>query len=713
MSVIGKPVPRVDGAAKVTGQASYAAEFHPPGMLWGVPVGATIAYGRVTGIDAAAAERLPGVVRVLTPWNTRKLPWTENRQVVDPPEGRLERPLHDERVWHQGQPVAVVVADSPEAAQHGAMLVRAEFAEEPAAVGIGDAALAAQEVGGKSAKKAPGHTRRGDPQGAWNGAPVKIDVNYVLPRENQNPMEPHACTAMWDGDELTLWDKTQWTRNTAETVAGVFGIDKAKVRVISPFVGGAFGSALRVWPHTFLAALAALEVGRPVKIELSRREYYYGTGCRPWTLQRIRLAADEDGRLLAIDHGMIGETSLFEEHVEATQRPVRMLYRCDNVGTLYKLAKRATNTPNDMRAPGEATGLYGLECAMDELAVAAGIDPVELRLRNLVEFDQAKKLPFSSTAHGPALQAGAERFGWSRRDPAPRSMRDGRLLVGMGMASAVYPTNIKPAQAKAKLTPDGVVDVAIAASDMGPGTWTSLTQVAADALDVPMEKVNLAIGDSRFPNAPVHGGSMTMASAGHAVRAACLALREEVQRRTGANAILDAAARLGEDIAVDGQHDPGDLEKHYAPYAFGAVFAEVAVDPDTGEVRVRRVTGAYGNGRIVNPRLARSQCIGGFIMGIGQALMERTEVDERTGRIVNANLAEYLVPVLADTPEMDVIFMPEDDPHLGPLGAKGIGEISLCGIGPAIINAVWHATGRRIREAPITPDKLAGLLLDG
>lgn len=709
-SYIGRPIPRIDGRAKVTGEARYAAEFHPENMLFGAVVQSSIAWGRIAAIDTAEAERVPGVVRVLTHENAPKLPWTPQQALVDPPTGDREKPLQSDRVIHQQQHVALVVARSDHAARHAAALVRVTYAAEPAIVAIGDAVRHAQIVHGKKQEEdQPGHTSRGDPEGGFARAPVKIDATYVMPRENNNPMEPHACVAAWEGDELTLWDKTQWTQNDAAAVAAAFGIDPSRVRVICPFVGGAFGSALRVWPHTFLAAMAAKAVGQPVRIELTRREYYGGTGCRPWTQQRVRLAADRDGKLLALIQDATAETSQHEDYMEAVLRSVRMLHDCDNVATTYRLAKRPSVTPTPMRAPGETTGLYATECAMDELAWALGMDPVELRLRNLSTHDRGKDLPYTTHSQGECLRQAAERFGWSRRAPAPNAMRNGRLLLGMGMASACYPTNIAPAEARATLTPDGVVDVVTAASDMGPGTWTSLTQVAADTLEMPIDKVNLAIGDSRFPKAPVHGGSITMASVGHGVRAACLKLREEVQRRTGQNHpdLMEVARRLGEPVSAEAGNDPGELSKKFSPYAFGAVFAEVTVDPDTWEARVRRVVGAYGNGRIINPRLARSQCIGGFIMGIGQALMERTEVDDRSGRVVNANLAEYLVPVLADTPELEVIFVPEEDPHLGALGAKGIGEIALCGIGPAIANAVFHATGRRVRELPITPDKLA------
>ena len=643
MSVIGKPIPRVDGRDKVTGQATYAAEFHHPHGL-GVPVQSTIAAGRILRINAAEAERVPGVLRVLTHESVPKLPWHEHRQQVDPNTGDLVRVLNTDRVYHQGQHIALAVAESPEAADHAARLVRVEYEPDAAITDIEQAARDARllEEDETDSQAGDAITKRGDPEGAYAQAEIRIDQTYVMPRQNQNPMEPHTCTASWDGDQLTLWDKTQWTQNCAQAVACAFGIDAANVHVICPFVGGAFGSSLRVWTHTYLAAMAARVIGRPVKIELSRREYYQNCGARPWTRQRMQMGATKDGKLTAIIHEMIGETSTHESYVEATPRPIRVVHHCANVETRYKLAKRHIGTPNAMRAPGETTGLYALESAMDELAVALDLDPVEFRLRNLVQKDQYQNLPFTSISHAEALRMGAEHFGWSRRRAAPRSMRDGRLLVGWGMASAYYPTNLSPSSARARLTRDGVIDVMTAASDMGPGTWTSLTQVAAGVLDVPVDRVNLAIGLSDLPKAPVHGGSMTMASVGNAVYQTCTKLKDEVLRRTGANHILDAASRLDQDIEVEGDFDPGEVKKHFSPGAFGATFAEVTVDPDTGEARTRRVVGAYGTGHVVNPRLARSQCIGGFIMGIGQALMEHTEVDNRTGRVVNANLAEYL-----------------------------------------------------------------------
>ncbi|TIQ97826.1 MAG: xanthine dehydrogenase family protein molybdopterin-binding subunit, partial [Mesorhizobium sp.] len=464
---------------------------------------------------------------------------------------------------------------------------------------------------------------------------------------------------------------------------------------------------LRCWPHVTLAALGARVAGRPVKLMLSRREMYYGVGYRPHTVQRTALGASRDGQLQAIRHEGYQETSTYEEFTEALLSATRFLHSCPNVHTRHRIAPMNVHTPTYMRAPGEASGMYALESAMDELAVALRMDPVELRLRNEPDRDEFKDLPFSSRSTRECYRAAAERFGWSQRTAEPRSMRDGRMLIGWGMASATYPMNYAPASALARLLPDGTAEVMSAASDMGPGTWTSMTQVAADTLGMPIERVKFTLGDTRLPRAPIHGGSMTMASVGSAVQAACRKARADALARAGANDIEDAMKRLGQVIEATGDVAPGDETKRFSMHAFGAVFVEVAVDPDLGETRVRRIVGAYGAGRVVNPKIARSQCIGGMIGGIGMALMEHSVVDPRNGRVTNANLAEYAVPVHADAPPvMDVIFVDEHDPHVNPLGVKGLGEIALVGVAPAIANAIFHATGKRVRELPITPDKL-------
>lgn len=707
-SYIGQPVSRVDGRAKVTGRATYAAEFKTSNLAYAAITRSTIASGRITAIDAAAAQRAPGVITVLTHRNAPRLAYRPHKGDVDPVVGERLHVLQDARVTHQGQPVALVVAQTLEQAHHAATLVRVSYASEAAVTDVSSAQpVLPTQPKTDQGQVTPPESRRGSPEQALASAPVKVDHTYVIPRENHNPMEMHATIAAWDGDRLTLWDKTQWVNNTAQEIAAVFGIPPQNVRVVSPFVGGAFGSGLRTWPHVTLAALGARVAGRPVKLELSRREMYYGVGYRPHTVQRVALGASREGRLQAIVHDGWQETSTYEEFSEALLNATKFLHSCPNVHTRHRIARMNVHTPTYMRAPGEASGVFALECAMDELAVALGTDPVSLRLVNEPEQDESKKQPFSSRATRDAYGLAAERFGWSRRNPVPRSMRDGRLLVGWGMATATYPMNFAPASARARLLPDGTAEVSSAASDMGPGTWTSMTQVAAEALGLPIERVKFTLGDTRLPKAPVHGGSMTMASVGSAVQAACRKVRQDALARANVTDLAEAMRRLERPIEATEEVHPDKRNEGYSKHAFGAVFVEVAVDPDLGETRVRRIVGAYGAGRVVNPKLARSQCIGGMIGGIGMALMEHSAVDARNGRVANANLAEYAVPVLADTPAvMDVIFVPEEDERVNPLGVKGLGEIAMVGVAPAIVNAIYHATGKRIRELPATPDKL-------
>jgi xanthine dehydrogenase YagR molybdenum-binding subunit len=705
---IGQPVSRVDGRQKVTGRATYAAEFRTANLAHAAVVRSTVARGRIVAIDTTAAQRSPGVIAVISHLNAPRLPYRAHKGVVDPAIGERLHVLQDPQLNHQGQPVALVVAETLEQAQHATTLVRVTYAGESAVTEVSRAmpVLPTQQKSDQG-EASPPETQRGDPEQAFAAAPVKVDHNYVIPRENHNPLEMHATIAAWEGDRLTLWDKTQWVNNTAEEIAAVFGIPAQSVRVVSPFVGGAFGSALRAWPHVTLAALGARVTGRPVKLMLSRREMYYAVGHRPHTVQRVALGAARDGSLQAILHDGWQETSTYEEFSEALLNATRFLHSCPNVYTRHRIARLNVHTPTYMRAPGEVSGTFALECALDELAVSLGMDPVALRLRNEPQQDEFRKLPFSSRATREAYRLAGERFGWSRRNPAPGSMRDGRWLLGWGMATATYPMNFAPASARARLLPDGTAEVSSAASDMGPGTWTSMTQVAAEALGLPIERVRFGLGDTRLPKAPVHGGSLTMASVGSAVQAACRKVRADALAQANVADIALAMRRLERPIEATEEVQPDKQGEGFSKHAFGAVFVEVAVDPDLGETRVRRIVGAYGAGRIVNPKLARSQCIGGMIGGIGMALMEHAIVDARNGRVPNANFAEYAVPVHADAPPvMDVIFVPEEDLRINPLGVKGLGEIAMVGVAPAIVNAIYHATGKRIRDLPATPDKL-------
>jgi xanthine dehydrogenase YagR molybdenum-binding subunit len=723
-SLIGKPATRVDGRTKVTGAARYAADFNQPNQLYGVIVSATAGLGRITTIKNAEVERMPGVVAVITHRNAPKLQYRPHKAIIDPTVGERLHVLQDDAVRFYGQPVAVIIADSIDNAERAAAAIQVTYESSRPTVDHADPSVEriAPEANDRS---------RGDAESTIADSPVKVDEHYEIARENHNPMEPHATIAAWNGDRLTLWSKSQYLVNEQAEIAAVFGLPVENVEVICPFIGGAFGTSLRTWPHVTLAALAARHVGRPVKLVLTRKQMFFTTGHRPRSLQRIALGATAEGKLTGILHQGTGETSRYEQFTEALTTVTDYLYSCPNVRTEYRLAQLDTSTPNHMRGPGEASGIFALESAMDELSYKLGIDPIELRSRNEPKIDEAENKPFSSRSLIRCYELGAKHFGWQTRNPEPRSMRDGRLLIGSGTATATYPAFQAPANARVRLLADGIAEVEAAASDMGPGTYTSMSQVAAEFLGLPLEKVRFKLGRSNFPQTPSHGGSWTMASVGSAIRAACLGAQAQAARRaieeakspvfgaslddlewsggrllrrgeTSGLAYQDIVSRTGVPIEAEGsaKRDP-EVAERYSMHSFGAVFAEVAVDPDVGTIRVRRIVGAYAIGRVVNPLLASSQCTGGMIGGIGMALMERTVLDPRDGRPVNAHMADYLMPVNLDIPKLEAHFVDEIDPYVNPLGVKGLGEIALVGTAPAIANAVFHATGKRIRTLPI------------
>jgi len=729
---------RVDGRLKVTGSARYAAEFPMSNIAHAVIVTSTVPVGRVSAIDTRAAEAVTGVIRVITHLNAPKLPM---KKVGMFGTNALSL-MQDERVRYNGQPVALVIADTLERATDAASLVKVRYS--------GTRTPTLDMHANKSTGYAPPpgfggqpDSKRGNVQAGLAQAEVKVDAQYKTPIENHNPMEPHATIAAWEGGRLTVWDASQYVVGARDSLAGVFGLTPESVRVVSHFVGGGFGCKGLMWSQVPLAAMAAREVSRPVKLVLTRRQMYGPVGARPQTEQHVVLGAKRDGTLTAVRHDSVSHTSRFEDYTESCANVTRILYATPNQVTTHRVVKLDLGAPTFQRAPGEAPGTFALESAMDELALKLGMDPLELRLKNYAERDPESGRPWSSKSLRECYRVGAEKFGWARRSRTVGGMREGDVLVGHGMASATYPTYRMPASASVRLTADGAgavrALVQTAAHDLGTGAYTVMTQVAADALGLAPEQVRFELGDSRMPPSPVAGGSMTTASTGSAVHAACMAGRNKLIalaiadtaspiRGALAAAVSAAEGRLfltgeptkGESYAAllrrqpNGMMDvrvdstPGAELAAYAMHAFGAVFAEVRVDRELGEIRIPRIVAAYGAGKILNAKTARSQLEGGIVWGVGMALHEETLVDRRTGRYMNADLGEYHVPVHADIGMLDVTLLDEVDPHVNPIGVKGVGEIGITGVAAAIANAVYSATGVRVRELPITLDKVMG-----
>jgi xanthine dehydrogenase YagR molybdenum-binding subunit len=736
-AVTGKPLDRVDSRQKVTGTAQYSAEYPQPNLAYAVLIDSTIARGSVRSMDLSAAEKAPGVLAVLTHLNAPKL---KTMPAFTAGGGAAENriPLSDGNIYHVGQAIGVVIADTFERATYAAELVRVDYAQQPPLTDMSRLRNQAIVPKGKVSRK-PADTLRGNFDQGLSQAKVRIEQTYTTPTEHHNPMESHATTAIWSGDRLTVYDATQNTFGTRKTLAAAFGISEENVRVICKFIGGAFGCKGAMWSHVSLAALAARYVRRPVKLVLTRPEMFTGVGHRAQTEQRVLLAADLEGKLTALAHTGISDSceAAVGEFVEPFTKSTHMMYACPNVKISQRVVLLNKGQPTFMRAPGEASGSYALEVAFDELADQLKLDPIELRLRNHADTDPDTGLPWSSKSLKECYRLGAERFGWSRRNPEPRSMRDGRYLVGMGMANATYPVLHFPATAVAKIMQDGSVVVQSGTHEMGTGTATALPPVVADRLGVAIERVRFDLGDTDLPRAPVSGGSATISSVGTAVAGAAEAIRAKVLAIARADLRsplynipeTDIATESGQlfvksnraksetyeailkrnnlkmvEASFDAKFDEAD--KKYSMHSFGAQFAEVRVDPDLGQIRVTRFVGAFGTGQIMNMKTAQSQLIGGITMGIGMALLEETITDNRYGHIINPNLAEYHVPVNADIPAIEAYFVEENDPHINSIGAKGVGEIGIVGVAAAIANAVYHATGKRIRDLPITLDKL-------
>jgi xanthine dehydrogenase YagR molybdenum-binding subunit len=689
---IGTDVARLEGLDKVTGRARYAFEYEVDDVayLWLVP--ATIARGRVTGIDPGRARELPGFVDVIWAGNAVRL-----ADALAESDAELAV-FQSDRVSYRDQVVAAVVADDLETAREAAALIRVEFESEPASV-----VLRSDDPGLYAPSQLNAgydtDTSVGDVERAIADAPYALDQTYSTPSLHNQPMEPHASIARWDGGHLTVWDSNQAPSAVAKSLATAFGLDVGSgVHVVTEHVGGGFGSKGTGRPNVIITAMAARIVGRPCKLALPRQAMFSLVGYRTPTIQRIQLAADGAGTLLAIAHDTVEQTSQLVEFAEQTGECTRHMYAAPNRRVTHRLARLDVPTPRWMRAPGECPGMFAVESALDELAERLGLDPIELRLRNEPAVDPSEGLPFSSRHYVECLQQGARRFGWDGRDPRPGARREGRTLIGTGVAGSTYPVHIMPSNARVRVDEDGRYEVAIAAADIGQGARTVLAQIAADALGVGMDRIDMRIGDSTLPVASVAGGSSGTSSWGWAVTKAARGLREQLGRHDGIPAGgLEVSADIKAELAA---------QEPMSRNAYGAHFVEVRVDADTGEVRVSRALGVFAAGRIVNPRTARSQFLGGMTMGLSMALMEEGEMDRAYGDYANHDLAEYHIAVNADVQALEAVWLEETDEHLSPAGNKGIGEIGIVGIAAAVTNAVWHATGHRVRDLPVRLDKV-------
>lgn len=728
MNAIGKPMDRVDGLLKVTGQARYAGEYPEEGLLYGSVVSSTIASGRVVRIDASAALALPGVIEVMDHGNRPPMAGDDDDYSDDDAaDGKPFRPLYNDRVLYNGQPLALVIAENLELARHAASLVKIEYVEHSWC----------SDLRAEFAKAEPAPAElpepRGDFDAAYAAAAYKVDVTIETPIEHHNPMEPHASTVIYKADgTLEVHDKTQGTQNCQTYLCQALGLEKDRVRVLAAFVGGAFGSGLRPQYQLPLAAMAALKLRRSVRVTLTRQQMFT-FGYRPRTVQNVRLASDAGGKLVAVAHHATGQTSRFEKFTEHVVEWSGMLYHCENVKLSYDLVPVDLYTPLDMRAPGAALGLIGLECAMDELAEQMNMDPVTFRELNFADTNLNEGKPYSSKALIACYNEGRERFGWANRSAEPRSQRNGKKLVGQGMAGGVWEAMQMPASARASLGKDGRLTVSTATTDIGTGTYTALTQIAAEAAGLPPERVTIRLGDSSLPTAPLQGGSFTISSVGTAVQQACEALHKQMltaaasidpefatltmdrvqftdsalvwgERQLSFSDLVHASGTDALEVQIDAE--PDKKREAYSSATHSAVFVEVEVDEDLGTVHVTRVVNAVAAGRVVNPKTGGSQILGGVVWGIGMALHEETLTDHAFGRHMNHNLSEYHVPVQADVGDIDVIFVEEHDTIVNALGSKGVGEIGLVGVAAAVSNAIYNATGKRVRDYPITLDKL-------
>ena len=729
---------RVNGKAIVTGKAKFIAEHEVANVTYGVIVGSTIAKGSITAMDTKTAERAPGVLAVITHLNSPTVPGYDagGNPVKGPTGGKGFQVFNGPAIYFNGQPIALVVADTFERATYAASLVKSQYQKNEHTTNFDEAGKSVVALEDARYKD----NIRGEVDG-YKNAPVKIEAEYVVPIEVHNPMELHATIALWEGDDkVIVYEKTQGVKSSQRSIMNAFKLKEENVRVYAPFVGGGFGSALRTWPHAIAALIGAKKTGKPVKLVLSRDQMFTMVGYRPFTKQKIGIGATADGKLLGITHEANSITSMYEVFNERSVDVSRFLYACPNVTTRYHVYPFNVSTPTWMRGPGEATGTFALESALDELSYALNLDPIELRLRNYAETDPQNGKPYSSKFLKEAYQLGADKIGWKNRDPKPLSMKEGEWMVGYGMGTGVFGAGRGTAKALARIFADGTLLVQSAVSDSGPGTATAMTKIASGIMGIPGNKVTFELGDSSLPPGPTQGGSTTTSTLGSAVYDVSMALKNKLVELAKENSIFHTTeihSAKAEDFVLENgnimlasnrnkkisytdllkQNNLNQLEvteeskgneemKKYVAYSYAVHFVKVLVHPATGVVKINRVVTATDGGKIISPKTAESQMIGGVVGGIGMALMEEGVIDNRYGRWVNNNFADYHVPVHADVPHIEALFVNKPDLILNPTGAKGIGEVALIGFAAAVANAIYHATGKRIRELPITPDKL-------
>ena len=740
MTQIGQPISRLEGRLKVTGAAKYSGEYNVPGLLYGYVVNSTITKGKIRKIDTEAVEGLPGVIKIFTHKNRPSSAWFDMQYAdMDAPPGSPFRPLHDAEVKYNGQPVALVVADTFELARYAASVLKIDYELSDFETGLQENLAAARDPksGLATMLKPPPPKPTGDFEKAYEESPFQASGEFIHGTEHHNPMELFTSTVLYEGKgKLTIYDKTQGTVNSQLYVANVFGLHFKDVRVVSPFVGGGFGSGLRPQYQLYLSVMAALELKRHVRVTLDRSQMFT-FGHRPQTIQHTRFASDAEGNITALNHSAFAETSQFEDYTEVVVNWSPMLYPAKNTLLEYKLVPLDTYSPMDMRAPGGSTGLHAIEATMDELAYKLKMDPLDLRLKNYTQHDITADKPYSSKELKACYLQGAEKFGWSKRSPEPRTMRNGNKLVGYGMATGIWDAMQMPARAEAMITKDGKLHVKSAVTDIGVGTLTVMTQIAADELGMPMEDVLFSYGDSKLPFAPIQGGSFTTATVGTAVQFAAKALKKKLLKLAKSIDKRFDDAELEQVIFKDGSINyqgaavsfldiikankdkpvrttnlgyPHALKlRKYTRAVHSAAFVEVEVDEELGIIKVTRALSAVAAGRIINPKTARSQILGGMVWGISKALMEETVLDNKLGKYINQNLGEYHIPVHADIHDLEVIFVEENDQIINELGIKGVGEIGLVAMPAAIANAIYHATGKRINQFPIHFDELLNM----